>query len=94
MDYTLNNISSAHAFLDDIIIITKGSIEDHETEIDKVLYKLDKENLAISLQKFEFLQTEITWLGYKINPNGIITTEKKCYSPNGTSTYTQTTTFL
>ena len=77
MDYTLNNISSAHSFLDDIIKITRGSIEDHETEIDKVLHKLDKENLAISLQKCEILQTEITWLGYKINPNGIIQTQRK-----------------
>ena len=65
MDYTLINIPSAHAFLDDIIRITKSTQEDHENEIDKDLYKLDKEKLAISLQKCEFLQTEITWLGYK-----------------------------
>ena len=77
MDYTLNNITSAHAFLDDIIIIAKGTHEDCENEIDKVLYKLDKENLAISLQKCEFLQTEITWLGYKMNPNEIIPTDHK-----------------
>ena len=76
MDFTLNNFHSAAAFLDDIIIITKGSIEDHENEIDKVLYELDKK-LAISLQKWQFLQTEIIWLGYKISPNRIIPTEKK-----------------
>ena len=50
MDFTLNNTNSAHAFLEDIIVITKGTSEDHENEIDKVLYKLDKENLAISVQ--------------------------------------------
>ena len=77
IDYTLNNINSAHAFLDDIIIITKGSIDNHEKEIMKVLSRLDKENLAITLHKCEFAQTEIVWLGYKINPNGIIPTEKK-----------------
>ena len=77
MDFTLANINSAHAFLDDIIIITKGSLTDHETEPKKVLTSLDKENLAISLNKFEFAVTEITWLGYKINPNGIIPTKHK-----------------
>ena len=79
-DYTLNNINSAHAFLDDIIIITKGSIDNHEKDIMKVLSRLDKENLAINLHKCEFAQTEITWLGYKISPNGIIPTEKKTKS--------------
>ena len=46
-------------------------------ELDKVLTRLDKENLAISLQKCEFAVTEITWLGYKINPDGIIPTKRK-----------------
>ena len=48
-DFTLANINSAHAFLDDIIIITKGTLTNHENELDKVLTRLDKENLAISL---------------------------------------------
>ena len=77
IDYTLNNINSAHAFLDDIIIITEGSLDSHEKEIMRVLSGLDKENLAISLHKCEFAQTEIIWLGYRISPNGIIQTEKK-----------------
>ena len=80
IDYTLNNKNSAHAFFDDIIIITKGSLDSHEKEIMKVLSRLDKENLAISLHKCEFAQTEITWLGYRISPNGIIPTEKKTKS--------------
>ena len=77
MDFTLVNINSAHALLDDIKIITKGSLSDHEKELDKVLTRLDKKNLAISLQKCEFAATEITWLGYKINPDGIIPTKRK-----------------
>ena len=42
-----------------------------------MLTRLDKENLAISLQKCEFAVTEITWPGYKINPDGIIPTKRK-----------------
>ena len=49
------NINLVHACLDDIIIITKGSLTNHETELNKVLARLDKENLAISLQKCEFV---------------------------------------
>ena len=64
--------------MDDIVSITKGSLNDHEKEIDKVLLaRLDAENLAISLHKCEFAETERIWLGYKITWNGIIPTEKK-----------------
>ena len=77
MDFTLANINSAHAFLDDIIIITKGTLTNHENELDKILARLHKENLAISLNKYQFAVTEVTWLGYKINLDGIIPTERK-----------------
>ena len=59
IDYTLNNKNSTHTFLDDIIIITKRSIDDHEKEIMKVLSRLDKENLAISLHKCEFAKRRL-----------------------------------
>ena len=49
MDFTQANINSLRAFLDDIIILTKGSLTDHETELNKVQTRLDKKNLAISL---------------------------------------------
>ena len=77
MDTTLDGLNSTNAFLDDIIIITKGTIEKHEVEIDKTLNRLYDENLAISLHKCEFCLIEITWLGYKINAEGIKPTKRK-----------------
>ena len=53
IDKTVEGISSKFAFLDDILLITKGSPNEHEHELDKILEKLDKENLAINLQKCE-----------------------------------------
>ena len=58
-DVTLRNCHNKFAFLDDILVITKGSITDHEKELDKILYLLDKENLAIKLQKCEFARKQI-----------------------------------
>ena len=77
MDTTLDGINSTNAFLDDIILISKGTLEKLENEIDKTLKRLDKENLAISLHKCEFGITQITWLGYKINSEGITPTKRK-----------------
>ena len=71
MDTTLDGLDSTNAFLDDIIIITKGTKEEHEEEIDKTLNRLNEENLVISLHKCEFGLNEIIWLGYKINAEGI-----------------------
>ena len=77
LDKTLENIDNKFNFLDDILIITKGSILDHEHDIYKVLSRLDKENLAIKLEKCEFSKSSITWLGYKITQSGISATVKK-----------------
>ena len=43
---TLDGISSKFAFLDDILVITKGIIKEHEHELDEVLKKLDTAVLA------------------------------------------------
>ena len=59
IDYTLNNEYSTHTILDDIIIITKRSIDELEKEIIKVLSRLDKENLAINLHKCEFAKRRL-----------------------------------
>ena len=59
------------------LIITKGSTLDHELDIYRVLSRLDKENLAIKLEKCEFAKSSITWLGYKITQSGISPTVKK-----------------
>ena len=77
MDTTLDGLDSTNAFLDNIIIITKGTIEKHEEEIDKTLNRLNEENLAINLHKCEFGLNEIIWLGYKINAEGIKPTKRK-----------------
>ena len=50
IDKTLEGINSKFAFLDDILVITKGSLNKHENELSEILEKLDKENLAINLQ--------------------------------------------
>ena len=37
IDKTLEGIPSKFAFLDDILLITKGTIKEHEQELDKIL---------------------------------------------------------
>ena len=71
IDKTLDGINSKFAFLDDILVITKGSIREHELELDKILNRRNNEGLAINLQKCEFAKNVIEWLGFTITPSGI-----------------------
>ena len=42
INITLGNCHHKIAFLDDILLITKGTIAEHEKELDKLLHLLDK----------------------------------------------------
>ena len=82
MDPTLNGLNSTNAFLNDIIRITKGTLEQDEKKLDKTLRALNEENVAISLHKCKLGLTELIWLGYKINSEGIKSTKKQMQSSN------------
>ena len=51
IDLTRNIEKDTFAFLDDILIISHGTKEQHIDKLTKVLNKLDAENIAISVDK-------------------------------------------
>ena len=59
------------AWLDDIICVTNGTIEEHERELREVLTKLQEADYRASERKTELFKKELTWLGYLINQNGV-----------------------
>ena len=71
MERTLNRAKNTFCFLDDILIVSKGSEQEHEKLIMNVLEKLDRENSALKLSKCEFFQNEVNWLGHKLSLDGI-----------------------
>ena len=78
IDKTLHDIKTKFAYLDDILIITKGTLEDHGKELDKIMQRLNDKNLAINLLKCEFAKEQITWLDFVVTPNGVTPTKQKC----------------
>ena len=54
IDLTFTNCSNTYAYLDDILIVAKRSIETHRQKLQTVVEKSEVENLAISLDKCEF----------------------------------------
>ena len=67
IDLKLTNCKNTYAYLDDILIITKGTVEKHKDTLEKFIHKLDEENLAISLDKCKCACKQIEWLGFHID---------------------------
>ena len=64
------------AWLDDIIIVTRGSKQDHEEKLIDVLNNLEKAGNRASKKKSEFFMKQTKWLGHEIEENGIKPNEK------------------
>ena len=77
MDYTLVGLSSTCCFLDDIIVVTKGSKESHIEYVYNYLRKLDADNLRINLSKCHFAKHQINWLGHTFSQKGVEPIESK-----------------
>ena len=77
MHYTLVGVQNTHCFLDDIIIVSRLSKEEHLKLVYKCLKKLDEDNLRINLSKCHFSKTEIELLGHKFTQSGFAPPESK-----------------
>ena len=77
MDSILLEFPQDHAFIDDILVVRKGSANDHIYTVEKILRKLDEENMSLKLTQCNFAQKDCEWLGHKITPTGITSLVRK-----------------
>ncbi len=55
LDMILNDMPNVHAFINDILIVSCGSKEDHIKLVDQALHSLDQANMSLKLSKCTFL---------------------------------------
>ena len=77
MNYTLIGLKNAYCILDYILIVSKGSEEDHKKYVLNCLKRLDKENLRIALPKSYLSKLEIDWRGYHLSRSDFSPFESK-----------------
>ena len=77
MDYTLIWLKNTYCFLDDSLIVSKGTEEGHKQNVLYCLKRLDEENLRICLPKFRLAKLEIDWLRHHISHSRILPIESK-----------------
>ena len=70
MDSTLNGLEGVICYFDDILVVTKGDVYNHNLIADKVMRRLDEEGWAFKNSKWKFSINELVWIGYEIDENG------------------------
>ena len=70
MDLTLASINSVFVYIDDILIVTKGTKQEHVNKVKKVMRVLDDATLQLKAGKCIIAQESIEWLGYKLSRTG------------------------
>ncbi|KAG6455309.1 hypothetical protein O3G_MSEX009130, partial [Manduca sexta] len=64
------------AYLDDIFIVSK-TFEEHVSLLLRVLLKLQSSNLTVNLSKCQFFRTQLRYLGYLVDAQGLRTDPEK-----------------
>ena len=65
------------AYIDDLLIITRGTLDDHIEKIEIVLARLRDAGLKVNAAKSFFCTHEIEYLGYILTREGIKPQKKK-----------------
>ena len=65
------------AYIDDLLVITKGTLEDHLENLREVLRRLRDAGLKVNAAKSFFCTHEIEYLGYILARGGIKPQQKK-----------------
>ena len=77
MSELMDGLDYVRAYIDDLLVISKGTYEDHLADVDKVLQRLKDAGLKVNANKSAFAQAELDYLGYWITRDGIQPQPKK-----------------
>jgi hypothetical protein len=73
----LEDIPNIQFYLDDILITSNGTFEEHAAIMEQVLDRLQKANFRANLRKCYFGESKIDYLRYEITRDGIQPQTKK-----------------
>lgn len=64
-------------WIDDLLIFSNGSYEDHLQKVDTALQRLHSKNLAVNALKSYWAVQEVDYLGFRLTPEGVLPQAKK-----------------
>ena len=72
MNELFNDLEYVRTYIDDLLIISNESLEDHLDKVGKVLKKLQAAGFKVNAEKSFFAKDELEYLGFKITREGIM----------------------
>ncbi len=69
----MDTLEYVRAYTDDLLCITRGSLEDHLDKLEEVLKRLRNAGLKVNAAKSFFCTHEIEYLDYMLTRGGIKT---------------------
>ena len=64
-------------YIDDVLVFSNGSYEDHLEKVRIVLERLRSKNLAVNIEKTYWAVKQVDYLGFKLTPQGVMPQPKK-----------------
>ena len=83
MNDLLGDIPNIQVYLDDILVTSNGTFEEHLQLLEKVLHRLQQANFRANLKKCFFAESQIEYWGYIISRDGIQPQPKKWKRSSG-----------
>ncbi len=77
MGNLMASLEYVRAYIDDLLVITKGSIGDHLTKLEAVFIRLGDAGLKVNAAKSFFCTAETEYLGYILTRGGVKPQKKK-----------------
>jgi hypothetical protein len=73
------SLEFVQAYMDDLLIITRGILDEHLQKIETVLTRLGDAGLKVNAAKPLFCAHEIEYLAYILTRDGIKPPQRKCW---------------
>ena len=67
----MESLEYVQAYINDLLCISRGSLEDHLEKLEEVLKRLCEVGLKVNAEKSTFCALEIEYLGYILTRDGI-----------------------
>ena len=77
MDELLGDLDFVRTYIDDILIVSDGTFQDHMSKLNTVLDRLQTAGFRANLRKCFFGRDELEYLGYQLTRDGIQPQPKK-----------------
>ena len=77
MNNLFNELEFVKVYIDDLLVISAGTFDDHLEKLAVVLQRLHEKGFQVNAAKSKFCATEVDYLGYTLTREGIMPQKKK-----------------